>query len=86
MRQVANGGKPIVLTAPLTETIDHTGFLPQMGAPAPGRHLQFEVPPPERGVYHDPASKARPAAGREVDFTCGDDVEQLIEYSKQKQK
>lgn len=37
-------------------------------------------------MYHDPASKARPAAGREVDFTCGDDVEQLIEYSKQKQK
>ena len=31
MRQTANGGKLIVLTAPLTETIDHAGFFIQMG-------------------------------------------------------
>lgn len=36
-------------------------------------------------VYHHPESGTRAAAGRSVDFTCGDDVESLIRMYKQKE-
>jgi len=40
MRQTANGGKLIVLTAPLTETIDHAGFFIQMGVASMPKRLE----------------------------------------------
>ena len=40
MGQIANGGKLIVLTAPLTETIDHAGFFLQMGVASMPRRLE----------------------------------------------
>jgi len=40
MRQTANGGKLIVLTAPLTETIDYAGFFIQMGVASMPRRLE----------------------------------------------
>ena len=35
-------------------------------------------------VYHDPESETRAVEGRSVDFTCGNDVESLIRWRKQK--
>ncbi len=40
MGQIANGGRLIVLTAPLTETIDHAGFFIQMGVASMPRRLE----------------------------------------------
>jgi radical SAM superfamily enzyme YgiQ (UPF0313 family) len=40
MRQTANGGKLIVLTAPLTETIDYAGFFIQMGVASMPKRLE----------------------------------------------
>ncbi|HSW50901.1 MAG TPA: radical SAM protein, partial [Bryobacteraceae bacterium] len=40
MRQTLNGGKLIVLTAPLTETIDHAGFFIQMGVASMPKRLE----------------------------------------------
>ncbi len=40
MPQVADGGKLIVLTAPLTETIDHAGFFIQMGVASMPQRLE----------------------------------------------
>ncbi|MBI4877653.1 MAG: B12-binding domain-containing radical SAM protein [Acidobacteria bacterium] len=40
MRQAANGGKLIVLSAPLTETIDHAGFFIQMGVASMPKRLE----------------------------------------------
>jgi len=40
MGQIANGGKLIVLTAPLTETIDHAGFFIQMGVASMPKRLE----------------------------------------------
>lgn len=40
MRQTANSGKLIVLTAPLTETIDHAGFFIQMGVASMPKRLE----------------------------------------------
>jgi len=40
MRQTANGGKLIVATAPLTETIDHAGYFIQMGVASMPRSLE----------------------------------------------
>ena len=44
MRQSVNGGKLIVLTAPLTETIDHAGFFIQMGVASMPKRLE--------GIFH----------------------------------
>jgi radical SAM superfamily enzyme YgiQ (UPF0313 family) len=40
MRQTTSGGKLIVLTAPLTETIDHAGFFIQMGVASMPKRLE----------------------------------------------
>jgi radical SAM superfamily enzyme YgiQ (UPF0313 family) len=40
MRQTANGGRLIVLTAPLTETVDHAGFFIQMGVASMPKRLE----------------------------------------------
>ena len=40
MERIATGGKLIVLTAPLTETIDHAGFFIQMGVASMPKRLE----------------------------------------------
>jgi radical SAM superfamily enzyme YgiQ (UPF0313 family) len=40
MGQIANGGRLIVLTAPLTETVDHAGFFIQMGVASMPKRLE----------------------------------------------
>jgi radical SAM superfamily enzyme YgiQ (UPF0313 family) len=57
-----NGGKLIVLTAPLTETIDHAGYFIQMGMASLPIWLEFVLNskyPNWRNVEHNPDSSAR---------------------------
>lgn len=66
MRETANGGKLIVLTAPLTETIDHGGFFMQMGVASMPKRLEgnFNTKYPNRP--QDPAGwrvHTQPARG-----------------------
>jgi radical SAM superfamily enzyme YgiQ (UPF0313 family) len=57
-----NGGKLIVLTAPLTETIDHAGYFIQMGMASLPIWLEFVLNskyPNWRNVEYNPDSSAR---------------------------
>jgi radical SAM superfamily enzyme YgiQ (UPF0313 family) len=62
MGQINNGGKLIVLTAPLTETIEHAGFFIQMGVASMPKRLEriFNSKYPNwKQVEHDEDGSAR---------------------------
>src|SRR5208283_2349931 len=68
----ADGGKLIVLTAPLTETIDHAGYFIQMGLASLPIWMEFTINskyPNWRKVEHNPDGTARymPAGVRLVE-------------------